>query len=74
MYVDFLKYYLFCRFYFSALRNYVVIGNATFFLSSSPLRFIQIYYMYKNQTQNGDIMISMFSFHSEQVEIFIVTF
>ena len=30
-------------------------------------------YMYKNQTRNVDIWISMFSFHS-QVEIFIVTF
>ena len=29
MYVDFLKYNLFCGFYFSALRNYVVIGIAT---------------------------------------------
>ena len=29
MYVDFLKYNLVCRFYLSALRNYVVIGIAT---------------------------------------------
>ena len=30
--------------------------------------------MYKNQTQNVDIRISMFTFHLQQVEIFIVTF
>ena len=29
MYVDFLKYFIFCRFYFGAIRNYVVIGIAT---------------------------------------------
>ena len=30
--------------------------------------------MYKNQTQNVDIRKSMFSFHSQEVEIFIMTF
>ena len=30
--------------------------------------------MYKNQTQNVDIRISMFTFYLQQVEIFIVTF
>ena len=31
-------------------------------------------YMYQNQTQNVDIRISIFSYHSQKVEIFIVTF
>ena len=30
--------------------------------------------MYKTQTQNVDIKISMFTFYLQQVEIFIVTF
>ena len=30
--------------------------------------------MYKTQTQNVDIKISMFTFDLQQVEIFIVTF
>ena len=30
--------------------------------------------MYKTQTQNVDIRISMFSFYLQQVEVFIMTF
>ena len=71
MYVDFLKYYFFCRFYFSAIRNYVVWHNFCRLLNYDLFK---CSFMYKNQTQNVDIKKSMFSFHLQQVEIFIVTF